>query len=72
MSSRRLAERRDEEGNDVQPVKEILAKSPGGNFVGEVLVCRGKNADVHSHGGRGADRLKRLAPRRHAVLWPES
>src|SRR5215470_503887 len=41
-----VAQRRNEEGNHVQAIEQILTKSAAGDFLFKILVCRGENAHV--------------------------
>ncbi|MCY1399740.1 hypothetical protein D9M71_148030 [compost metagenome] len=44
-----LAQRRNPQLDDVQPVVQVLAEAPGGDFGGQVLVRRAEDAHVHRH-----------------------
>ena len=55
-----FAKRRDGNRNDIKPVKQIFSKAAARDLVLEILVRRGDHADVDSHCGRRADRLKTL------------
>ena len=57
-----LAQRRDEDGEDVQPVEQVLAERAGGNRVLEVRVGRGDQAHVD------LDRLDAADPLELALL----
>jgi hypothetical protein len=53
-----LAERRHREGEDVEPVIEVLAERPGGDRGGQVAVRRGDHADVDADRLAAADALE--------------
>src|SRR5258705_2872856 len=55
-----VAQRRNEKGNYVQTIEKILAEGTARNFLIEVFVGGGDDADVHAHGLIGADRFKAL------------
>src|SRR4051794_972665 len=55
-----VAQRRHEKGNYVEAIEQILPKGTASDFLLEVFVCRGQDADVHGHRLAGADRLKTL------------
>ena len=52
-----LAQRRRADGNDIQSIVEIFAKTSGADFFGEVLVRRGDHAHIDLDHCRSADRL---------------
>src|SRR6267154_5090452 len=55
-----VAQRRHEEGNYIQPIEKVLAESATGNFLLEVFVGSGQDADVNGHSLAGTDWLKAL------------
>src|SRR4029079_7792149 len=50
-----LAQRWDMNRHDIQPIEQILTESAGSNLLLEVLVRRGKNANVDSNRLGAAD-----------------
>ena len=50
-----LAERRQHDADDVQPVIQVAAELPGANHVGQVAVRAGQEAGVNLDGNRPAD-----------------
>ena len=54
-----LAQRPDIQLHHVQPVKQILAETPGLHLLLQVPVARGEDADVRAHLAVGADALER-------------
>ena len=48
--ARTLAQRRQAQAGDVQPVEQILTKTPGGHGLVQVRVRGGDHADVDGHG----------------------
>src|SRR5438552_17362042 len=55
-----VAERRNKEGNHVQSVKEIFPKPARSDFVLQILVGSGNDADIDAHGGLRAYGLETL------------
>src|SRR5713101_155162 len=55
-----VAQRRNEEGNHIQAIEEVLAESAAGKLQLEVLVGGGDDADVNADRLAGTDRLKAL------------
>src|SRR5207302_7777054 len=55
-----FAQWRNEEGNHVQTIEQILSKTAARNFVLQVLVRRGDDTNVHAHAGLCANRLEAL------------
>ena len=55
-----IAQRRNEEGNYVQPIEKILAKSAAGDFLLEVFIGGGDHANVHVSGLVRADAFEAL------------
>ena len=53
-----LAQRRDENLDDIQAVKEILAETAGRDAIFEMAVAGGHQMDVHRDGVLAADPLK--------------
>ena len=65
-----LAQRRDVDVEDVQPVVEVLAEQPLGDPLLEVAVGRRDDAHVDAHRFVGAERLDRRPPAARAAAWP--
>src|SRR5713101_1620443 len=55
-----VAERGNEKGNDVQAVEKVLTKRAAGDFLLEVFVGGGDDANVHGDGLAGADGFEAL------------
>ena len=53
-----LAQRRDKNLDDIQPVEEIVAEAAGGDTIFEMAVAGGNQMDVHGNGVLAADPLK--------------
>ncbi len=53
-----VAERRDDDPGDVEPVIKVLAESAGRDLLGEVAVCRRDDARVGAEGLSSADALE--------------
>jgi len=55
-----VAQRRDEERNDVEAIEKILAETAVQNFLFEIFVGGGNDANIDADGLIGADRLEAL------------
>ena len=55
-----LAQRRDDERDDVEAEEQVLAEASGADLLGQVLVGGGDDAHVHRHALRPAHRLDAL------------
>ena len=55
-----FAQRRNKEGDDIEPIEQIFAKAAGADFALQVLVGRRDHADIDPDAGGRADRLKAL------------
>ena len=53
-----FSQRRQMNGNDVQPIEKIVAKSSGPDFRAQVPSGRGHDADIDGHGSAGSHRLE--------------
>ena len=82
MSSGAVAQRRDVDVHDVEPIQQVFAELPGGHGLGKVAVGGRDDADVDSvRGALGADRLdlavleepqeQRLHPQAHLADFVE-
>ncbi len=65
MSSRRCAQRREAERKDVEPVVEVFAEAPGGDFLAQPPVGGRQHAHVEGQRGAAAEPLD-LALLQHA------
>src|SRR6266852_2734807 len=55
-----IAQRRNEEGNYVQAVEEILAEGAAGDFLFEIFICGGDDAHIYMESLIGADAFEAL------------
>jgi len=63
-----VAQRRDEERNDVEAIEKILAETAVQNFLFEIFVGGGNDANIDADGLIGADRLEALPSRTRRTL----
>src|SRR5438874_7378874 len=55
-----IAERRNVKRNDIETIEKILTKTAVQDFLFEILVSSGDDANVHTNGLIGADRFEAL------------